>query len=91
MNQTEKILFEQLKKHATHYIESSKHGIVVDDLDVDSFISETSKLVTANGAEKSASTCNLQSVSKSACNNFFSDPFIDEYKCLNCGKMKSEH
>ncbi len=26
-----------------------------------------------------------------ACGTFFSDPFINEYKCLNCGKMKSEH
>ena len=27
----------------------------------------------------------------STCNNFHSDPFVNEYKCLNCGKMKSEH
>ena len=33
----------------------------------------------------------LFGVSKSACNNFHSDPFVNEYKCLNCGKMKSEH
>jgi regulator of replication initiation timing len=33
----------------------------------------------------------LFGVSKSACNNFYSDPFVNEYKCLNCGKMKSEH
>ena len=65
MNQTEKILFEQLQRHATNYIESSERGIVVDDLDVDSFIAETSKLVTANGAEQSASTCNLQNVKAS--------------------------
>lgn len=29
--------------------------------------------------------------SKSACNNFWSDPFVNERKCLNCGKMKLEH
>lgn len=28
---------------------------------------------------------------KSTCNNFHSDPFVNEYKCLNCGKIKSEH
>jgi len=63
MNQTEKILLEQLRRHSTHYIESSKRGIVCDDLDVDSFIEETSKLVTANGAEQGESNCNMPLVS----------------------------
>lgn len=26
-----------------------------------------------------------------ACDNFFSDPFVNEWKCLNCNKMLSEH
>ena len=34
---------------------------------------------------------NLLGVSESTCNNFHSDPFVNEYKCLNCGKMKTEH
>lgn len=25
------------------------------------------------------------------CKNFHSDPFVNEWKCLNCGKMKLEH
>ena len=33
----------------------------------------------------------LFGVNKSTCDNFHSDPFVNEYKCLNCGKMKSEH
>ena len=28
----------------------------------------------------------LFGVSKSACNNFHSDPFVNEYKCLNWAK-----
>jgi uncharacterized Fe-S cluster-containing protein len=53
MKTTETILFEQLKKHATDYIESEDRGIVVDDLDVDSFLEETSKLLKANEAKTS--------------------------------------
>jgi hypothetical protein len=33
----------------------------------------------------------LFDVSKSVCGNFHCDPFVNEYKCLNCGKMKTEH
>ena len=28
---------------------------------------------------------------KEVCNNFHCDPFINEWKCLNCGKILSEH
>lgn len=46
-------------------------------------------IITSNEAKELLLV--LFDVSKSVCNNFFSDPFINEYKCLNCGKMKSEH
>lgn len=64
MKTTETILFEQLKKHSTDYVESEERGIVVDDLDVDSFIEETSKLLKANELKKSTEKCTLQSVVK---------------------------
>ena len=51
MSNIKKLLLKQLQKHSTHYIESSKRGIVVDDLDVDSFIDEVFELVEVKKGE----------------------------------------
>lgn len=51
MNDIKKLLLRQLQKHSTHYVESSVRGIVVDDLDVDSFIDEVFELVEVKKGE----------------------------------------
>jgi hypothetical protein len=65
MNKIEKILLEQLRRHSTDYIESAERGIVCDDLDVDGFIEETSKLLQANGIDTGEDKCHIQNVKAS--------------------------
>lgn len=53
MNKIEQVLLRQLQRHSTDYIESAERGIVCDDLDVDGFVNETSKMLQVNEADTS--------------------------------------